>query len=162
MTINSTSTLERPGSTRQKHDTDTSRPRRDRFVPEATVGNIRPWSAWQDWGNIGLGAYLALAPLWTAGAPIGWFVTLGVLAIAVGIWAASTASSTVAEWTQMVLGGVLILSPLFGNYGAAVTATWTAWVVGALLIAMAATAMHQNRSGRTERPHRSTAHPQTN
>jgi hypothetical protein len=148
VTTNSTDTLERPRRSEQTTPTSTSSPLRDPFVPEATIGKRRPWSAWQDWVNIGLGAYLALAPLWTTGAPIGWFATLGVLAIAVGIWAGSTSSSTVAEWTQMIVGAIIILSPLFGNYGAAISATWTAWTVGALLIALAATAMHQNRSGR--------------
>lgn len=129
--------------------TDSDTPSKDPLVPQALVGKRRPWTAWQDWVNVGLGAYLVLAPRWIADAPIGWFVTLGILAIAVGLWAGSTASSSVAEWSQMIVGVVTILSPLFGRYGAALSATWTAWIIGLALLVFAATAMHQNRSGRS-------------
>jgi hypothetical protein len=80
---------------------------------------------------------------------LGWFITLGILAIAAGIWAGSTASSSVAEYTQALIGAVTILSPLFGGYGAAFTATLTAWIVGLGLLVLAGSAMYQNRSGRS-------------
>ena len=107
---------------------------------------VRPWTPWQDWVNVALGAYLALAPLWTAGAPIGWFVTLGILAIAVGLWAAGTASSKPAEWVQIILGAVVFLSPWLGGFAAAAAAAWTAWIIGIALIVFAAVAMSQNNT----------------
>lgn len=150
MTKNSTDTLDRHETAYTAEGTGSTNTIKDPMVPEATVGERRPWAAWQDWVNIGLGIYVVLAPIWTAGAPVGWFVTLGVLAIAAGVWAGFTASSSVAEWTQMIIGTVLILSPLFGGYAAAITATWTAWIVGLALTIFAATAMYRNRSGRAE------------
>jgi len=149
MRTNSTDTLERNQTTYTTRQSETPNPIKDPMVPEATMGNRRPWSAWQDWVNIGLGIYLVLAPLWTTGAPMGWFITLGILAIAAGLWAGSTASSSVAEYTQALIGAVTILSPLFGGYGAAFTATLTAWIVGLGLLVLAGSAMYQNRSGRS-------------
>ena len=127
------------------------------IVPEAAMGNRPRWSAWQDWVNIALGAYLALSPLWVSGAPSGLFLTIGLLAIAVAIWAGFTASSTLAEFVQMVIGVTLILSPFFHAYSDAATdeateitsAIGTAFFIGAGLIAMAAMAGHRNRSGRS-------------
>lgn len=91
-----------------------------------------------------LGAYLVFAPLWTAGAPAGWFVTLGLVAIAVGLWAAGTASSKAAEWTQIVVGAVVFFAPWLGGFAAAAGAAWTAWIVGVALIVFAAMGMTMN------------------
>lgn len=110
------------------------------------MSTVRPWTPWQDWVNVVLGAYLALAPLWTAGAPAGWFVTLGILAIVVGLWAAGTASAKSAEWVQIILGAVVFLSPWLGGFAAAAAAAWTAWIIGIALIVFAAVAMSQNNT----------------
>lgn len=91
-----------------------------------------------------LGAYLVFAPLWTAGAPAGWFVTLGLVAIAVGLWAAGTASSKAAEWTQIVVGAVVFFAPWLGGFAAAAGAAWTAWIAGVVLIVFAAMGMTMN------------------
>lgn len=124
------------------------------LVHEATVGNRRRWAAWQDWLSVALGAYLALSPLWIPNASFALFTTLGILAIAVAVWAGSTASSTLAEFVQMLLGAITILSGLFRGYGEGRTATLTAWMVGAGLIVLAAVAAYRNRSGRsTTNPH---------
>ncbi len=119
------------------------------LVHEATIGNRRRWAAWQDWISVGLGVYLALAPLWTPGAPVSLFVTLGVLVIAAAVWAGSTASSTLAEFVKMVLGAVIILSALFGAHGQERTVILTSWLVGAALIVLSLIAAYRNRSGRS-------------
>jgi hypothetical protein len=119
------------------------------LVHEATIGNRRRWAAWQDWISVGLGIYLALAPLWTPGAPVGVFVTLGVLVFAAAVWAGSTASSTLAEFVKMVLGAMVILSSLFNAHVEDRTAMLTSWVIGAALIFLSAIASYRNRSGRS-------------
>lgn len=121
--------------------TDSSEP----MSANATAGGaVRPWTPWQDWVNVALGAYLALAPIWTAGAPAGWFVTLGILAIAAGLWAAGTVSSKAAEWTQIVIGVVVFLAPWLGGFAAAAGAAWTAWIIGVALVIFAAAGMTMN------------------
>ena len=112
-----------------------------------TYGSVeRPtWRSWPDWVNIGLGAYLALATIWTVGAPAAWFITLGLLIVVVGLWAEGTASSSGAEWTQGILGAVTILAPWLGGFAGTPGAAWTAWIIGAALVVLAAVA----RSRRT-------------
>lgn len=105
----------------------------------------RPWTVWQDWTNLGLGAYLALTPLWTAAAPTGWFVLLGVGVALVALWALGTVSSHTSEWVQIALGAVVFLIPWLGGFAAVTAAAWTAWVVGAAVIVLAATAMAQHQ-----------------
>lgn len=119
------------------------------LVHEATVGNRRRWSAWQDWFSVGLGVFLALAPLWVSSAPVELFVTLGVLVVVVAVWAGSTASSTLAEFVKMVLGAVVFLSGLFNAHTEERTAIMISWVVGATLIILSLIASHRNRSGRS-------------
>ncbi|GAA4473807.1 hypothetical protein GCM10023190_06690 [Enteractinococcus fodinae] len=126
--------------------TDSSEPTTSAVDAPTTVSTVRPWTPWQDWVNVVLGAYLAFAPLWTVGAPAGWFVTLGILAIGVGLWAAGTASSKPAEWVQIILGAVVFLSPWLGGFAAAAAAAWTAWIIGIALIVFAAVAMSQNNT----------------
>ena len=123
----------------------------ERPKPSPLRGGKKPWTPWQDWVNVALGLYLLLAPWWTAGAPVGWFVTFGILATAVGLWAAGTGSSSAAEWGQIIIGVVLLLSPFFGNFAAVSTTAvasagaWTAWIIGGAIVALAATAMYHNR-----------------
>lgn len=100
----------------------------------------RPWHSGLDWTNLVLGAYLTLAPIWTDGAPAGWFVTLGLLTVVLSLWALGATSSSGSEWTQIVLGGVTFLAPWMGGF-AGVGAAWTAWLIGVAVIVFAAIAM---------------------
>jgi len=106
-----------------------------------------PWRSWQDWTTVVLGVYLALAPVWTEGAPPGWFVTLGVLMVVVGLWALGARSAPGPEWTQIVLGAGAFLSPWIGSFADSSGAGWTAWVVGVAVVVLAGTAMNQAKAG---------------
>ena len=119
------------------------------LVHEATIGNRKRWSAWQDWVSATLGIYFALAPLWIPGAPFGLFMTLGILVFAASIWAGSTASSTLAEFVKTILGAIVIVSGLFGAHIEERTAILTSWWVGAALIVLSLVASYRNRSGRS-------------
>ncbi|WP_456077485.1 SPW repeat domain-containing protein [Enteractinococcus fodinae] len=119
------------------------------LVHDAVVGKRRRWAAWQDWVSVGLGIYFALAPLWTPSAPVGLFMTLGLLVVAVSVWAGSTASSTLAEFMKMVLGAVIIVSAFFNAHTEERTAIMTSWFVGAALIVLSLLASHRNRTGRS-------------
>ncbi|GAA4473804.1 hypothetical protein GCM10023190_06670 [Enteractinococcus fodinae] len=75
------------------------------------------------------------------------------MAIAAGLWAAASGSSSAAEWTVMVVGIVLFLSPVYGGFigpsiaagTASSLAAGTAWFTGAAIIVLAILAMVQNR-----------------
>lgn len=96
-----------------------------------------PWRTWPDWINVVIGAYVILAPIWTAGVSTGWFVVLGILAVAAGLWALGTASSAASEWVQVVIGVVVFLSPWFGSYAGMTGGAWTAWIAGLALVVFA-------------------------
>lgn len=105
----------------------------------------RRWSTWPDWVNLIIGAYIALAPLWTTGAPGGWFVTLGLLVAAASLWALATASTPASEWSAVILGAVLFLAPWMGGFASVSAAAWTAWIAGVAIIVFAGIAMSKRK-----------------
>lgn len=104
-----------------------------------------PWTSWRDCLNAIMGVYLALAPLWTDGAPAEWFIPLGILIAAAGIWALATVSSTTSERVQIILGTVTFLSPWLGRFAAPSGGAWTAWIIGGMVAVLAARAMRNRR-----------------
>ncbi|WP_018296433.1 SPW repeat protein [Corynebacterium lubricantis] len=106
------------------------------YAASNTAADLAQWKTWPDWINLVLGAYLALAALWTTG-PTGWGawpVTLGIVVAAVALWALATASSPASEWVQIIVGAVAFLAPWFGGFAASTGAAWTMWIVGAAVI----------------------------
>lgn len=99
----------------------------------------RAWRTWQDWAALAAGIYLALSPIWVPNAPVGWFVTFGVLVSAVALMGAGSASCKGAEWTQAIIGAVIFLSPWFGAFPETYEAVaWTSWIVGSVIFLLAA------------------------
>ena len=105
---------------------------------------LRSWHSWHDWTILALGAYLALAPVWTTGAPVAWFLVPGLLVAAVALWAVGT-TSPASEWTQIVLGAVTFVTPWVGGFTGAAGAAWTAWVLGVAVVVLASTAMTRTK-----------------
>lgn len=103
----------------------------------------KPWTTIQDWVSLVLGAYLAIAAAWMTGTPVGWFVTLGVLVVAAALWALGTASSKAPEWTLVILGVLIFLSPWFAGVASIAAVGWTAWVIGVVVVVLAATMLAQ-------------------
>ena len=89
---------------------------------------------WQEGVNILAGAWLFLSPwiLGLSGSPawIAWVI--GVLVVAVALWAMFADEARTAEWTGALLGAFLFVSPwLWGYVGIART---NAWILGAVVI----------------------------
>ncbi len=89
---------------------------------------------WQEGVNILAGAWLFLSPwiLGFSGSPawIAWVI--GVLVVAVAVWAMFVDEARTAEWTGALLGAALFVSPwLWGYAGIART---NAWIIGAVVI----------------------------
>lgn len=110
-------------------------------APGVPAAAHRPWRSSLDWTNLVLGAYLALAPIWTDGAPAGWFVTLGLLTVGTALWRPGSLASAGSEWTQIVLGAVTFLAPWMGGFAGVAGAGWTAWLIGVAVVVLAAAAM---------------------
>lgn len=105
------------------------------------VAGRRPWTSWTDWGLVILGGYLALAPLWTAGAPLAWFIVLGAAIVIVGLWALTLVSYRVAEWLAIALGALTFLLPWMAGFAANALAGWTAWILGAVVAVLGVLAL---------------------
>lgn len=101
--------------------------------PDSLQPHFRPFRQWQDWVNLLLGIYLAVASLWTPGAAQAWWIALGVIIAVLGLSALITASSKYAEYGLVAVGIVLMLSPWLGGYAVWGPAVWTAWIIGALV-----------------------------
>lgn len=110
---------------------------------EVTYASDKTWKTWPDWVNVILGVVLVITPMVAAAAPTAWFVTLGLIAAAVGLIGLGTASAKGWEITQMVVGAIVFLAPWIGGFAAAGGVAWTAWIVGLALIVFAAVAMNQ-------------------
>lgn len=104
------------------------------------------WHAWQNWTTLALGVYLLLAPFWTTGAPTGWFATLGILVAAVALWCLGRPDVAAAEWTQLVLGVVVFLTPWLAGVAGVAAVGWTAWIIGILVAALAGAMLYARRA----------------
>lgn len=97
------------------------------------------WSRWQDWVAAVLGAYTALASLWTDvdRAATATLVVFGLLILVAALWSLAQPGAVVSEYGHAVLGVLLFLAPwVFGYAAAFPAAAWTSWVVGVLTVAL--------------------------
>lgn len=114
---------------------------------------VRPWAAWPNWINIGLGLYLALSPLWIVIDRQSWFTILGVLIILAGLWGVRTGSSALSQWTQIVLGiltfvspWMVFLPPWVPETASTPVTNWTLWIIGVLVFVVAIIGMARGRA----------------
>lgn len=114
---------------------------------------VRPWAAWPNWINIGLGLYLALSPLWIAIDRQSWFTIMGVLIIVAGLWGARTGSSALSQWAQIVLGiltfvspWMVFLPPWVPEAASTPVTNWTLWIIGVLVFVIAIIGMARGRA----------------
>lgn len=103
----------------------------------------RKWHRWQDWAALAIGVLTALSPivvatntraLWT-------LVVFGVLIAAAGLWSLAMPGSVVSEYSHVVLGVLLFISPWVLTYSDLLVASWTSWVAGVLTVAVGAAAL---------------------
>ncbi|QBJ95623.1 hypothetical protein ERC79_06280 [Rhodococcus sp. ABRD24] len=93
---------------------------------------------WQDYAAVIIGAYAALSPLWLStnnGAR--WsLIVLGVLVALAGLVHMARPEMVAADYAMGVLGVLMFISPWVMNFHAMGGASWTAWIVGALTVAV--------------------------
>ncbi|MRH87015.1 hypothetical protein GFY24_05960 [Nocardia sp. SYP-A9097] len=90
-----------------------------------------------------LGAIAALSPLWVVHSDKAMWslVVLGVLIAFTGLGLTANLVDGIADYALAVLGALLFLSPWVMGFDSYNGASWTAWVVGALSVVMALSAM---------------------
>lgn len=101
---------------------------------------MKPWTSWQDWTSVVLGAWIFFTPWifqYDFGAP-GWNAWIfGAAICVVGIWGLAQPSRG-AEVVNAVLGAWLFISPWVLGFALILeAASWDAWIVGAIVTIVA-------------------------
>ena len=116
---------------------------RDGFRPGKLIGRTvisvkAAWRTWQNWVAVILGVYSALCLIWTpAGTQAGMALVAGGLLIAIaGVFALGTPVVLSMDWLQSALGLALFISPWLLVYSDELAAAFTAWIVGAVTVAV--------------------------
>jgi hypothetical protein len=113
---------------------------------------MQAWKRLQDWSNVVLGAWLVIAPFilgtssdqystWNA-------VVVGVLVLAVAIWALAAPFAAAAEYINALLGAWLFVSPFVLGFAGLTTAAWNAWIVGICVALLALWAVPSTRGAK--------------
>ena len=111
---------------------------------------IRPWTRFQDWGQLIAGIVLFISPwysaTWSCSASSwnAWIV--GALIALVALWALATPGAAVPEIVNIILGIWLFISPWVLGFANLVGAAWSAWIIGVITVILAAWALAQMRS----------------
>ena len=123
---------------------------------------MKPWTKWQDWSTLALGAIFFFTPLvfgalntpqcslgsttWFS-APSSWDAWIvGILLVAVSLWALARPGSGVTEWVRIVLGVWLFFVPWILGFVTTGVVAWTAWVIGLVVVALALRRLLEVRS----------------
>src|SRR5919108_2477892 len=106
---------------------------------------MRPWTRLQDFATLVAGLYAALSPIWvntTGERDAFWaLIVLGAL-IAIASLVSLAMPGVVATEALTVLFGVLLfIAPWVLSYTGHAAAAWTSWLVGAIAVVVAASAM---------------------
>lgn len=95
-----------------------------------------------DWINAFVGALLVISAMVLADTvnliDVWTVVVLGLLIIAVSVWALSQATHQAAEWAKVVLGVLLFIAPWVMGYASHALASWNSWIVGVIVVVVAA------------------------
>ncbi|WP_184726698.1 SPW repeat protein [Saccharopolyspora phatthalungensis] len=113
-------------------------------VADRSNGSIvKPWIRWQDWVAVVLGAYLILATMWTLtnGSAMSAMIVLGALLVIASVWSLAMPGSMTSEYSHMLLGVLLFISPWVLGYTEFMGASWTSWIVGVLAVIAGAAAL---------------------
>lgn len=105
----------------------------------ATQRNIA--SHWQDWTNLVLAVWLLVSP-WVLQFAVGpataaWNAWISGVIVAVIAGTALMRAQPWEEWTNLVIGAWLVISPWVLAFGSSAAATWNAVIVGLLVLALA-------------------------
>ncbi|MEV4644055.1 SPW repeat protein [Saccharopolyspora sp. NPDC049357] len=103
----------------------------------------KPWIRWQDWAGVVLGAYLILGTMWTPtnGGAMSAMIVLGALLLIASVWSLAMPGSMTSEYSHMLLGVLLFISPWVLGYAELMGASWTSWIAGVLAVVVGAAAL---------------------
>ncbi len=103
---------------------------------------MKPWTRWEDWANVGLGAWLFIST-WvlgyassTAAAVNAWI--LGSVIVLLALWGLARPRMRAADGVTVLLGGWAFVSPWALHFASlSSAASWNNWIVGASVFFLA-------------------------
>ncbi|MEV1002693.1 SPW repeat protein [Nonomuraea sp. NPDC050202] len=115
---------------------------------------MKPWTRWQDWTNLVIGLYLALAPVWTTTdtGSASTLIVMGALVVCTALWSLAQPASGASQWTNVTWAVLLIIAPWAISYTGLSGAAWTSWIGGLLVACLALWALPATKNaaaGRT-------------
>lgn len=125
--------------------------------------DMQPWHRWQDWVNLILGIWLFITPwLWhntamgtyaTGGGWNAWI--LGVIVVIMALWALGSPAMAFPEGVNIIAGIWLFFSPwIVGFSHTNLGLGWNDWIVGIIVLILAASTMsHTSSSGQQHGHH---------
>jgi uncharacterized membrane protein HdeD (DUF308 family) len=106
---------------------------------------FRPWTRLQDFATLIAGAYAALSPIWvntTGERDAFWaLIALGALLALAALVSLAMPGLVATEALTMLFGVLLFVAPWVLTYTSHDAASWTSWVVGAIAIVLAGSAI---------------------
>jgi hypothetical protein len=109
------------------------------------VTSMRPWTRLQDFATLIAGAYAALSPIWvdtTGERDAFWaLIALGALLALAALVSLAMPGLVATEALTMLFGVLLFVAPWVLTYTSHAAASWTSWVVGAIAVVLAGSAI---------------------
>jgi uncharacterized membrane protein HdeD (DUF308 family) len=106
---------------------------------------MRPWTRIQDFATLIAGAYAALSPIWvstTGERDAFWaLIALGVLVALASLVSLAMPGVVATEALTVLFGVLLFVAPWVLTYTSHAAASWTSWVVGAIAVVLAGSAI---------------------
>jgi SPW repeat len=106
---------------------------------------MRPWTRLQDFATLIAGAYAALSPIWvstTGERDALWaLIALGALLALASLVSLAMPGGVATEALTVLFGVLLFVAPWVLSYTGHAAASWTSWVVGAIAIVLADSAI---------------------
>jgi hypothetical protein len=116
------------------------------------------WIRWQDWGCVGLGVLLFIAPFVfgvdLSAAPAWTAYVGGTLLLIVGLVNLSSPAMDGGLWTEGILGVLVFISPWVLGFSDLMLMAWSAWIIGVLAVVLPASVLYAHRDQQTVPVHR--------
>lgn len=106
---------------------------------------MRQWTRWQDWVALAAGACALLSPLFVERETTAtWtMVVMGALIVLASAYSLYSPGDVISEGAHAVLGLLLIISPWVMGFADMQGLAWTAWIAGAVTLAVGLLALPQ-------------------
>ena len=106
---------------------------------------MRQWTRWQDWVALAAGACALLSPLFVERETTAtWtMVVMGALIVLASAYSLYSPGDVISEGSHAVLGLLLIISPWVMGFADMQGLAWTAWIAGAVTLAVGLLALPQ-------------------